>query len=197
VTRRSPHAAGYRFRRFATAFSALALAMGLRVATLNAQQSSCNNKVVGSLTIQTEKMKATFECFWFESSGGHGSLGGGYALDRTRGASVTVLFRAQPGTFACNTKAVLIDYVEDTTRRTAYHYRGWTFGECTLRNEIADGHHWRGHLTAQLVIVEGDTAVGSPRHLHTRKDQSGRPLTMDIDLYGDLRKPDIVRERKQ
>ncbi len=177
--------------RFVVALGALSFAMAFRPTTLSAQHNSCNGRL-GTFTVETGRIKATCDCPWFEVSGGHGSLGGSYGLGQNGVASLTLLFPARSGTFTCSTKAVLIEYVAGEVMWTAYHYRGWTFGECTLRNEVADSHHWRGHLTGRLVIVDGDRATGSPRYLHTRKEQSGRPLTMTIDLYGELAKPGTV-----
>lgn len=78
---------------------------------------------------------------------------------------------------------VLIELREGAERWDAYRVRNGQFGDCTITQHFENGHAlWKGHAIATLVIVKGDTAIGSPRRLHSEKDSSGNPLAKYIQI---------------
>ncbi|MGA2628691.1 MAG: hypothetical protein ABSG54_00630 [Terriglobia bacterium] len=153
-----------------------------------AGKSSCTT-LTGNLELRSREASGAFRCFAFDVSGGRASI---FATD-LNGKDIdtlTVLFPATVGNFRCssNSKKVLVDFVHRTTGWKAYWYRGWAFGDCALTTNSIGEDHWSGAFTAQLVIVKGNTETGSPSRLHTLKDETGKPITLEVDFSGFLQK---------
>jgi len=144
----------------------------------DAAYSSCSH-ARGKVAIRSGGTTRSLSCFTPIISGRYASIGMGDG-----NVALTMNFLSRPHFHTCKSRAVTIDYHEGTTVWTSYAIGRWLFGDCRIQQTRSNGA-WRGHATAELVIVKGDQAVGSPTRLHTEKDESGRPLSkaIEVDWY--------------
>lgn len=143
--------------------------------------SSCS-KERGWMRITTEKFSGNLSCFSPEINGPYASIGGG-GVNGRGDISIQINLLSKSGTHSCKTPMVIVELRESAERWDAYRVRNGQFGDCTIAQHFENDHTvWKGHITATLVVVKGDTETGSPRHLHSEKDSSGNPLSKDIQI---------------
>jgi hypothetical protein len=144
-------------------------------------ESTCG-KAHGWMRISTQDLVGDFSCFSPEINGGYASIGAGGVNGRDD-ISIQMNFLSRPGTHSCKVPTLVIEFQENRKRWDAYRVENAKFGDCTITQTFENGQKlWKGRATASLVIVKGDTAVGSPRKLHTEKDSSGNPITKIVEL---------------
>lgn len=143
-------------------------------------RSSCS-KAHGYMRITTAKFSGNLPCFSPEVNGPYASIGGGVNGREDIGIQINLLSKS--GTHSCKTPMVIIELKESAERWDAYRVRNGQFGDCSITQHFENDHTvWKGHITATLVVVKGDTEAGSPRHLHSEKDSSGNRLSKDIQI---------------
>jgi hypothetical protein len=149
--------------------------------------SSCSN-AHGWMRISTAGIIGDLSCFSPDINDGHASIGGGGVNGRDD-ISIQMNFLSRAGTHTCKVPWVVITLRENRNSWDAYRVRNGQFGDCTITQTFENGHKlWKGHATASLVIVKGDTATGSPRWLHSEKDSSGNPVTRTIEVQWEFDK---------
>lgn len=142
---------------------------------------SCDN-AHGWIRISTQGLLGDFSCFSPEINDGYASIGAGGVNGRSD-IGIQMNFLSRAGTHTCKVPTVLVEFRESHNRWDAYRIGNAKFGDCTITQAFENDHKlWKGHAIASLVIVKGDTAVGSPRKLHSEKDSSGNPVTKTIEL---------------
>jgi hypothetical protein len=143
--------------------------------------SSCSN-AHGWIRISAGDITGNLSCFSPEIHGGYALIIGGGVNGRDD-ISIQMNFLSRPGTHTCGVPMVEIEFQEQTERWDAYRVRNGRFGECTITQTFEKGRKvWKGHATAILVVVKGNTTSGSPRYLHSQKDRSGKQLTKNVDV---------------
>lgn len=149
--------------------------------------SSCSN-AHGWMRISTPDVVGDLSCFSPEIHDGYASIGAG-GVNGRGDIGIQMNFLSRSGTHTCNVPMVLIEFQENRNRWDAYRVRNGQFGDCTITQTFENDHKlWKGHATASLVIVKGDTATGSPRQLHSEKDSSGNPVTRTIEVQWEFDK---------
>jgi len=156
----------------------------LAAANLNAPRltlSSCSN-AHGWMRISTPGLAGDLACFSPEIHGRYASIGAGGVNGRD-GVTLQMNFLSRAGTHTCKVPTVLIEFREDLDSWDAYRLGNARFGDCSITQTFEnDNKLWKGHATASLVIVKGDTPTGSPRKLHSEKDSSGSPVTRTVEV---------------
>jgi hypothetical protein len=143
--------------------------------------SSCSN-AHGWMRISTGDIAGDLSCFSPEINDGYASIGGGGVNGRDD-IGIQMNFLSRPGTHTCKVPMVLIEFRERAERWDAYRVRNGQFGDCTITQRFEEGHKvWKGHATAILVVVKGNTTSGSPRYLHSEKDSSGNSVTKALEV---------------
>jgi hypothetical protein len=134
------------------------------------------------MTISTGDVAGDLSCFSPEINDGYASIGGG-GVNGRNDIGIQMNFLSRPGTHTCRVPMVLIEFREKAERWDAYRVRNGQFGDCTITQAFEKGHKvWKGHATAILVMVKGNTTSGSPSYLHSEKDSSGNPVTKTLDV---------------
>ncbi len=143
--------------------------------------SSCSN-AHGWIRISSGDIAGDLSCFSAEINDGYASIGGG-GVNGRNDIGIQMNFLSRPGTHTCRIPMVLIEFREKAERWDAYRVRNGQFGDCTITQTFEDGHKvWKGHATGILVIVKGNTSLGSPRYPHSEKDGSGNPVTKTVNV---------------
>jgi hypothetical protein len=149
--------------------------------------STCSN-ADGWITVSLAGVDGYLSCFSPEVHGGYASIGGG-GLNGRDDISIQMNFLSRSGTHTCAVPMVSISFQEHGASWDAYRVRNGQFGDCTITQTFESGHKlWRGHVTADLVIVKGDTKVGSPRRLHAEKNSSGQPIIRKLEVQWEFDK---------
>jgi hypothetical protein len=144
-------------------------------------QSNCSN-AHGWMRISTSDIVGDLSCFSPEINGHYASIGGGGVNERDD-VGIQMNFLSRPGTHTCRVPTVLIEFREHINVWDAYRVRDGQFGYCTITQFFKKGHKlWKGHATANLVIVKGNVTSGSPTRLHSEKDITGKPLSRTIEI---------------
>jgi len=142
--------------------------------------SSCSN-AHGWMRISAGDIAGNVSCFSPEIHDGYADIVGSVVNGRDD-ISIVMKFRAHLASQTCKLPLVLIDFHEPGQVWSAFRMRG-QFGSCTIAQTFEQDHKiWKGHATATLIVVKGNTASGSPRFLHTAKDSSGNPLTKTLEI---------------
>jgi hypothetical protein len=143
--------------------------------------SSCSH-AHGWMSISTPGIVGHLSCFAPEIRNGYASIGGGGVNGRDD-VSIQMNFLSRAGTHTCKVPTVMITFRENRNSWDAYRIGNAKFGDCSITQTFENDHQrWKGHASASLVIVKGDTATGSPRKLHTEKDSSGNPVTRTVEV---------------
>lgn len=143
--------------------------------------SNCGN-AHGWMRISTAGIAGDLTCFSPEINRGYASIGGGGVNGRDD-VSIQMNFLSRSGTHSCKTPMVVIEFREGPNKWDAYRVRNGQFGECTITQTFENGRWlWKGHASASLVKVRGDSENGSPRRLHSEKDRSGNPVTKTVEV---------------
>jgi len=143
--------------------------------------SNCSN-AHGWMRISTGDIAGEVSCFSPEIDGGWANIVGSVVNGRDD-ISIVMEFRSHLASQTCRLPLVLIDFHEPGEVWSAYRVRNGHFGNCTIAQTFDEGHKiWKGHATATLVVVKGNTTSGSPRFLHTQKDSSGNPVTKTLEV---------------
>lgn len=143
--------------------------------------SSCSN-AHGWMRISAGDIAGDLWCFSPEINDGYASIGAG-GVNGRNDVGIQMNFLSRPGTHTCKFPMVLIEFQERAERWDAYRVPNGQFGDCTITQTFKKGHRvWKGHATAILVVVKGNTTLGSPRYLHSEKDSSGNPVTRTLDV---------------
>jgi hypothetical protein len=121
-------------------------------------------------------------CFSPEIHDGYADIGGSVVNGKDN-ISIQMNFRSHLTSQTCKLPLVEIDFHEPGQLWSAYRVRNGHFGDCLITQSFEkDRKIWKGHATATLVVVKGNTTSGSPRFLHTEKDSSGNPLTKTLEV---------------
>jgi hypothetical protein len=146
------------------------------------------------MKISTGDIAGDVSCFSPEINNGYADIVGS-AVNGRDDVSIVMKFRSHPASQTCKLPLVVIDFREPGRVWSAYRVRNGQFGDCTIAQKFKEGHKvWKGHATATLVVVKGNTTSGSPRFLHTEKDSSGNPVTKTLEVeweFDRLFSPDL------
>src|SRR6266478_3464092 len=157
--------------------------------------STCSN-AHGWIKVSTADVEGYLSCFSPEIHGGYASIGGG-SLNGSDEISIQMDFLSRSGTHTCKVPMVSIEFLKHREKWDAYRVRNGQFGNCTITQTFENDHKlWKGSITANLVMVKGDTDVSSPRRLHSEKDSSGQPITRKLEVrweFDQLFKPHAAK----
>ena len=144
-------------------------------------QSSCG-KARGWMRISTTGIVGDLSCFSPEIHDGYASIGGG-GVKGQGNVSIQMNFLSRAGAHSCKVPTVVIELRDNLQTWSAFQVGHAKFGDCSITQVFENGRKlWKGHVVANLVIVKGDKASGSPRLLHSEKDSSGDPITRIVEI---------------
>jgi len=134
------------------------------------------------MRISTGDIAGDVSCFSPEIDDGWANIVGS-VVNGKGDISIIMKLRSHLASQTCKLPLVEIDFHEHGETWSAYRVRNGQFGKCTIAQTFEEGHKiWKGHATATLVVIRGNTTSGSPRFLHTEKDSSGNPVTKAVEV---------------